>query len=151
MRLGADRHDVGLEVARAIFPEGARIPCGVVLGSSLGDLPTPPTWVPGGGGAAADLPVSDPPGNGRALSVKVGLQLGKVGTVGVTFTSRDRMDVDAVWPHLRDTLTALYGASGKEVTGVLTFVWSVTGSPAKVRVSRFKNDAGLAVLSVTVG
>lgn len=150
MRAGADRFDVGAEVLDLIFPEDAPVALGVALGTPLADLPSPPVWTAGGGGAEAVLEVSDPPGNQRRLTVRVGAVLARANAIEVSFFSKDKMDIDAAWAKVRDHLERLHGKPGKEVTGLLTFVWTLKGAtfPTVGRVARFKNDQGESVLGI---
>ncbi len=150
MRAGADRFDVGADVLDLVFPDGTPSPLGVALGTPLAELPTPPAWTPSGGGSQTSLDLADPPGNGRRLTVRVGQALARANAIEVSFFSRDKMDVDAAWAKVRDHLDALHGKPAKEVTGLLTFVWTLQGTtfPTLARVSRFKNDQGESVLGM---
>lgn len=150
MRAGADRFDVGADVLELLFPGGVPVPLGIALGTPLSELPPTAGWALSGGGQAASLEVADPPGNGRRLTVKVGQALGRANALEIHFFSRDKMDVDAAWAKVRDHLDALHGKPSKEVTGVLTFVWTIqrVAYPTVARVSRFKNDQGDSVLGM---
>ena len=82
--------------------------------------------------------------------MRVGQALARANAIEVSFFSRDKMDVDAAWAKVRDHLDALHGKPAKEVTGLLTFVWTLQGTtfPTLARVSRFKNDQGESVLGM---
>ena len=66
------------------------------------------------------------------------------------FYSGDKIDVDAPYRLLRKHLNKHHGKPGKELTGVLKFIWQLNGSEfaGNTAVCRYKNDEGIALLEV---
>lgn len=139
LRPGMDRHEVGAQVADLLLDE-AQVPPGLQSLTPIGAALHRDRQV--------DHPVEDPFGNGRRITGRASFRFdGSLEQAVVYFRSRDKMDVDAAYQAVRKRLGG-HGAPVREVTGHLTFRWSVSGG--SVALSRYKDDDGLAVLHVTV-
>lgn len=150
-RRGSDRFEVGDAVCDTLLPEEAGHLLGVKLGDGLDGVRArfgEPE--PGDRAALYRFTLEDPFNNDRRVEVRLFHQNQRVHILDGRFYSNDRMDVDAAYRSVRKQLKAHHGRPGKEMTGVLKFVYEVEDGPAPCRttICRYRDSEGRNVLEV---
>lgn len=152
MRRGQDRHELGQIVLDRMFPDGSPFLRGVQLGAELADVSAKEGVEPEirRDGAVFTYDIEDPLNSGRKLTLELLLIQTRVRALTMRFYSGDKIDVDAPYRLLRKHLNKHHGKPGKELTGVLKFIWQLSGSEfaGNTAVCRYKNDEGIALLEV---
>lgn len=149
MRRAQDRHETGQQILDHLFPEGAAVLRGVHVGAPLADLAAA-GFADEAGTWRYRIGLEDPKGYGREIVVSVQARGSVVGALTARFTSEHRLDHDAAYRLLKTHLAGAHGRPGREVTGVLTFLYDVAGGPvpARIGICRYRDSEGRNLLEV---
>lgn len=150
MRRGQDRHELAETIQGLIYPDGVGHIRGLRIGATreqvveaLGQPPSPASPI------TYTFEVDDPHDDGRRLQVEVYFNQGLVHILTARFFSATKLDVDGGYRLVRKHLKKQHGRPGKELTGVLKFLWDLSDGPGQTSVCRFKNADGVNVLEVS--